>query len=442
MLRSFWTHCQSLRAMMMSSKISLKPFSKKQLDSMLWWTKPQLKDHCGIICDGAVRSGKTFSMSLGFVFWSMKCFDKGSFAICGKTIKSVRRNVIKPLFDFLESLDFLTVKDYVSKGYFEVTMDKKTNRYYLFGGKDESSGNLIQGVTLCGILLDEVAIMPRSFVEQAIARCSVEGSRLWFNCNPENPFHWFKKEWIDKAVQKNCHYIHFDLSDNPSLSQKIIKRYHALYSGSFYERYVLGKWVSAEGLVYPFFSPEKHVCKELPSSFSKFVMSVDYGTVNPTSCGLWGKSGEVWYRIAEYYYSSKVEGKLRTDEEHYEGIVQLSKFAEKYGGSVSAIVCDPSAASFMEVIRRHGQFKVLPAKNDVLSGIRKVSDAINQGKVKFSEECSDTIREFSLYRWDERLARDAPIKENDHSMDDVRYFVTTFLNNGADDFFVLSVSRG
>lgn len=408
---------------------------------MLWWNKPDLCDCCGIICDGAVRSGKTFSMSLGYIFWSMKCFDKGSFAICGKTIKSVRRNVVRPLFDFLDRLDFLTVKDYVSKGYFEVTMSGKRNRYYLFGGKDEASANLIQGVTLCGILLDEVAIMPRSFVEQAIARCSVEGSRLWFNCNPENPFHWFKKEWVDKAKEKNCHYIHFDLCDNPSLSPEIIKRYHSLYSGSFYERYILGKWVSAEGLVYPFFNPEKHVCKELPHSFSKLVMSVDYGTVNPTSCGLWGKSRDVWYRISEYYYDSKLQGSLRTDEEHYDAIVKLSKIGEKYGLTVSAIVCDPSAASFMETIRRHGEFKVLPARNDVLSGIRKVSDAICKGKVKFSTECVDTLREFCLYRWDERSGHDAPIKEHDHSMDDVRYFVTTFLNEGADDFFVLSVSR-
>lgn len=425
----------------MSKNNPLKPFSKKQLESMLWWSYPKLRSRCGIICDGAIRSGKTFSMSMGFIFWAMKNFDKGSFAICGKTIKSVRRNVVKPLFDFLDGLDFLTVNDFISKGYFEVSTDKSVNRFYLFGGKDESSASLIQGVTLCGILLDEVALMPRSFVEQAIARCSVEESRLWFNCNPENPYHWFKKEWVDKAKEKNCHYIHFDLTDNPALSPKIIKRYHAQYSGSFYQRFVLGKWVSAEGLVYPFFNPEKHVCRTLPKSFSKFVISVDYGTVNPTSCGLWGKSGEKWFRVAEYYYDSKIEGALRTDEEHYRALEELAQKCEEYHLALSAICCDPSAASFMEVIRRHGKYSVIPAKNDVLSGIRKVSDAINQGKIVFYKDCADVIREFSLYRWDEKSGHDAPIKENDHSMDDVRYFVTTFLNDVADDFFVLSVSR-
>lgn len=419
----------------------LKGFSKKQLKLMLWWEMNDTKDFCAVIADGAVRSGKTFSMVLGFIFWSMKSFDKTSFAICSKTIKSARRNVVKPLFDFLDTVKFISYREFISKGYFEVTMGQTTNRYYLFGGKDEASGGLIQGITLGGLLLDETALMPRSFVEQAIARCSLDGSRLWFNCNPDNPYHWFKREWIDKAKEKNCLYLHFDLTDNPSLSPAIIKRYHSLYSGAFYERFVLGKWCSAEGLVYPFFNPDKHCVKQLPESFTRFVMSVDYGTVNPTSIGLWGKSGEVWYRISEYYYSSKKEGALRTDEEHYDALLKLSEKAVSFGGRVEQVVCDPSAASFMECIRRHGELKVVAANNDVLSGIRKVSDALNQGKLMFSHECCDTLREFSLYRWDEKSGHDAPIKENDHSMDDLRYFVTCFLKENTDDFCVLSVSR-
>ena len=408
---------------------------------MLWWDTDGTRDCCGCIADGAVRSGKTFSMSLGFIFWSMKSFDKMNFAICGKTIKSVRRNVVKPLTDWLSGLDFVSVTECVSKGYFEVTMAQRKNRYYLFGGKDEASGSLIQGITLAGLFLDETALMPRSFVEQAIARCSVEGSRLWFNCNPDNPYHWFKREWIDKAKNKNCCYIHFDLTDNPSLSKKIIKRYHSLYSGAFYQRFVLGKWCSAEGLVYPFFNPEKHCVGELPKSFTRFCMSVDYGTVNPTSAGLWGKSDGVWYRIDEYYYSSRTQGVQRTDEEHYAAIEELAKTAALYGGQVEAVVCDPSAASFIQCIKRHGKMQVIPAKNDVLSGIRRVSDAIISKKIKFSQRCYDSLREFSLYRWDEKSGHDAPIKENDHAMDDIRYFVTCFLNEDADSFCVLSVSR-
>lgn len=419
----------------------LRGFSKKQLRSMLWWNMSDTKDCCGCIADGAVRSGKTFSMALGFIFWSMKSFNRMSFAICSKTIKSARRNVSKPLIDSLSGFDFITIKEYASKNYFEVEMSGVKNRYYLFGGKDESSGSLIQGMTLAGLLMDETALMPRSFVEQAIARCSVDGSKLWFNCNPDNPYHWFKREWIDKAKEKNCLYIHFELSDNPSLSDEIIKRYHTLYTGAFYERFVLGKWCSAEGLVYPAFNREKHCVKDFPESFSRFCMSVDYGTVNPTSAGLWGKSKDAWYRISEYYYDSKREGMQRTDEEHYAALEKLSEKASEYGGKVDAVVCDPSAASFIECIRRHGKMRVIKANNDVLSGIRKVSDALNSCKIFFSEDCTDSLREFSLYRWDEKSGNDSPLKENDHAMDDIRYFVTCFSDENTDSFCVLSVSR-
>lgn len=408
---------------------------------MLWWSMDDSRDFDAIIADGAVRSGKTFSMSLGFVFWSMKTFDRNSFAICSKTIKSARRNVVKPLFDFLSGLEFFSVKDFLSKGYFEISLGRKTNRYYIFGGRDESSAGLIQGVTLSGLLLDETALMPRSFVEQAIARCSVSGSKLWFNCNPDNPYHWFKCEWIDKAELKNCLYLHFDLTDNPSLSEKIIKRYHTLYSGAFYERFILGKWSSAEGLVYPFFTPDKHSVNSLPCHFTRFVMSVDYGTVNPTSAGLWGKSEGVWYRVREYYFDSRKEGFQRTDEEHYRKLSELSRYALDFGGRVDTVVCDPSAASFIECIRRHGEMTVVPAKNDVISGIRKVSDALNQKKILIYKDCRDALREFSLYRWDEKSKSDSPIKENDHAMDDIRYFVTRFLEENTEDFCVLSVQR-
>lgn len=409
---------------------------------MLWWNSPENKNRSGIICDGAVRSGKTFSMSLGFVLWSMTSFDKTAFALCGKTIKSLRRNVIAPLFNCLSDFKFFDITDFPSKCYFEITLQNRTNRYYLFGGKDESSAALIQGVTLGGILLDETALMPRSFVEQAVARCSVSGSRLWFNCNPDNPHHWFKREWIDKAYEKNLLYLHFDLNDNPSLSAEIIKRYHSLYSGAFYNRFVLGKWCTAEGLVYTNFSCQKHTVASLPEKFSRCVMSVDYGTVNPTSAGLWGFYGKVWYRISEYYFSSKTEGFQRTDEEHYREILKLSKIAETYGAKTDCAVVDPSAASFIECIRRHGDFSVIPAKNDVLSGIRKVSDALSGEKIKIHRDCADSIREFSLYRWKEKSTRDCPVKENDHAMDDIRYFVCEFLNDSRQDSFcVLSVSR-
>ena len=411
-----------------------KTFSKKQLAVLSWWQDPKYSNLDAIICDGAVRSGKTSCMSISFAAWAMKTFSGSDFAICGKTITSVKRNLVNGLIKDLKELGF-SVSEKTSRNYFDVSFRNITNRFYVFGGKDESSAALIQGMTLGGVLLDEVVLMPRSFVEQAIARCSKEGSRLWFNCNPENPSHWFYTEWIKKAKQKNALYVHFEMSDNPSLSKRVLKRYESLYSGAFYERYVLGKWCAVSGVVYPMFSHSAHVTETVPDC-SRFAVSCDYGTVNPASFGLWGEANGRWYRLKEYYYNSKTEGSLRTDEEHYSALEELCR-----GKTIEAVVCDPSAASFIECIRRHGKFKVLPAKNDVISGIRRVSEALRLRKIMFTPECNDTLREFTLYRWDERNGNDRVVKENDHAMDDVRYFVSEFIDKGEDDCFFASVSR-
>lgn len=416
---------------------SFSEFSPKQLDVLTWWCRNSDKHrYDAIICDGAVRSGKTVCMSLSFVAWTFYDFNETSFAICGKTIASLKRNVITPLTPILTSLGFgLKMKS--SQNFIEITYKDKLNRFYLFGGKDEGSASLIQGMTLGGVLLDEVALMPRSFVEQAIARCSLEGSKMWFNCNPEHPMHWFYREWIKKAKEKNCRYLHFTMRDNPALTPAIIRRYESLYSGAFYKRFVEGEWVAAQGTVYPMFSSEIHVRKPPdPSLIRRYYISCDYGTVNPCSFGLWGEYNGKWYRIREYYYNSRSEGEQRTDIEHYE---ELEKLAETI--TPEAVIVDPSAASFIQCIRRKGRFTVIPAKNDVLDGIRQVSDALKQESIYFSPECEDTLREFSLYKWDEKAVRDAPRKENDHAMDDLRYFVTTALNAPDNDFFVMSVSR-
>ena len=194
---------------------------------MNWWSDTHYKDHDAIICDGAVRSGKTLSMSLGFVLWASYSFNGGSLAICGKTVTSLRRNVITPLLPILRSYGFICIEK-VSRSYIDLTFLGNTNRFYLFGGKDEGSASLIQGMTLSGVFLDEAALMPRSFVEQALARCSVSGSKMWFNCNPDNPAHWFYNEWIKKAKEKHALYVHFTMDDNPSLSESLKERYKRL----------------------------------------------------------------------------------------------------------------------------------------------------------------------------------------------------------------------
>ena len=415
--------------------MTIKELSPKQKLTMMWWAQPKYSGYDAVICDGAVRSGKTLSMSLGFVFWASNSFSGGTFAMCGKTVTSLRRNVITPLLNMLGGVGF-TCCEKVSKNYIDITLLGRTNRFYLFGGKDEGSASLIQGITLSGVFLDEVALMPRSFVEQALARCSVSGSKMWFNCNPDNPSHWFYTEWIKKAEQKRALYLHFTMDDNPSLSQKLKNRYKRLYSGAFYDRFVLGKWTASEGLVYPMFSREKHVYSGSVDC-EKYVVSCDYGTVNPSSFGLWGLSNGKWHRVCEYYYSSKREGISRTDEEHYQALEELAG-----GLKIEKVIVDPSAASFIECIRRHKKFRVVKADNDVITGIRRVCAALKQDRLMINDSCRDIIREFSLYRWNEKSAGDFPVKENDHAMDDMRYFVSDMLaEKGGDDFFALSVSR-
>ncbi len=415
----------------------ISKFSPKQTLAVKWWNSPEYRNYDAIICDGAVRSGKTMSMSIGFISWSMTNFKNGSFALCGKTITSLKRNVITPLVNTLGSIGFTCIEK-VSKNYIDIRLCGVINRYYLFGGKDESSASLIQGMTLCGVFFDEVALMPRSFVEQALARCSVRNSKMWFNCNPENPYHWFYTEWIKKAKEKNALYLHFTMDDNPSLSAEIKERYSKLYSGVFHERFILGIWTVSSGLVYPMVDSRIHFFSDEPVC-ERFIVSCDYGTVNPSSFGLWGLSDGIWYRLKEYYYCSKREGISRTDEEHYAALENLTD-----GFNIDFIIVDPSAASFIECIKRHGKFTVKKADNDVLSGIRRVSDAIKQKKIMFSTSCKDTVREFSLYQWNDKVNYDVPLKENDHAMDDIRYFVSTVLadnNSGNDNFFVLSAER-
>ena len=401
---------------------AFKPFSPKQMQALTWWCPGSPHSgKSGIICDGAVRSGKTLCMSLSFVSWAFYRFRDTAFALCGKTVASLRRNVLTPLTEQLTALGF-TCTFKISRSELTVRRDGRENRFYLFCGRDESSAALIQGMTLGGVLLDEVALMPRSFVEQALARCSLEGATYWFNCNPEHPYHWFYKEWIQKAAEKQVLYLHFQMTDNPSLSPAVLRRYKRLYSGTFYRRFVEGRWVAADGLVYPMFDPKRHVGAPAAPA-GPWYLSCDYGTVNPFSLGLWCRDGDAWCRVAEYYHSGRATGVQLTDEEYYAHLCELAG-----DRPIAALIIDPSAASFAETVLRHGRYPVLKADNDVVAGIHRVSRALQQAQIKIAPGCKDALREFSLYQWDNSLRRDAPKKENDHAMDDIRYFVSTVLN--------------
>ena len=404
---------------LMQSTFKFRPFSRKQKQVLTWWMPESgVSDANGIIADGAIRSGKTVCMALSFVIWSMETFQEQNFAMCGKTVGSFRRNVLAVMKPMLRGRGY-QFSDRRSDNLLIVTKGNVKNYYYIFGGKDESSQDLIQGITLAGLLLDEVALMVESFVNQAVARCSVTGSKIWFNCNPAGPRHWFKVKWIDLREKHNLLYLRFTMDDNLSLSEKIKERYRAMFSGVFFRRYILGEWCVAEGLVYPMFDRVENVVNDADGP-GDYYIAMDYGTINPTAFGLWRLHNGTATMVKEYYHNSRETNRQKTDEEYYADLV---KFAA--GFKIKKIIIDPSAASFKETIRRKEAFSVMDAKNDVLDGIRVTSTMIQDRRLKIHSSCKETLREVEEYRWADNPEKDVVIKENDHSMDQMRYLCFT-----------------
>ena len=239
-----------------------------------------------LICDGAVRSGKTSIMMWAFVRWAMENFNGQRFGVCGRTVDSCTKNIIVPFTAMSLAKERYIIRWRRGDKVMEVRRGAVTNYFEVFGGKDEASYTLIQGRTLAGVLLDEVVLMPRSFVEQALARCSVDGAKLWFSCNPGSPHHWFYQEWIKRHRERNALYLHFEMKDNPGLSEKTLARYENMYAGIFYDRYVRGLWVAAEGVVYKDFAnnTEKYLiddplkwAEDQGTKFSVISIGVDFG---------------------------------------------------------------------------------------------------------------------------------------------------------------------
>lgn len=416
------------------------PFSKQQVKVLTWWTDTSpYKDSDAIICDGAVRSGKTVSLCLSYVMWAMEKFNGYNFAICGKTVGATRRNVIQPLKQQLKSRHYM-VEDSLSNGLIIIRkkyVDTKTgkvkdsiNYFYVFGGKDEASQDLIQGITLAGVFFDEVALMPQSFVNQATARCSVKGAKFWFSCNPDNPFHWFKEEWIDKADEKKYLYLHFTMKDNPSLSPEVIERYESLYTGVFYKRYILGLWVLADGVVYPMFDSEKHMI-DYRRNWTRLFIAGDFGIQNPTTFGLYGfYEPEKHYHLIDYTYHDGRHTQQKTTREYVDDLIEL---IERNNCKPEYIAIDPSAAALIVEIRKNSYFrrrgiKIMKAKNNVMLGIQTLSTLLNLNKFTIAPHCTEDAKEFVTYSWDSDKAdkgEDAVIKTNDHCMDRNRYAVMT-----------------
>ncbi len=355
-----------------------------------------------LICDGAVRSGKTSVMSLSFFLWAMGNFNDCAFAFCGKSVGAVERNIITPLTSIRYLRNHFEIR--YNRGGHVITArrGRRENRFYLFGGKDESSYALIQGVTLAGVLLDEVALMPRSFVEQALARCSVGGAKLWFNCNPENPLHWFRQEWILNPAQHRALHLHFLMDDNPGLDEQTKRRYESMFSGVFYSRYILGKWVMSEGVIYDMFDQTKNVYRpeerpvDLQWSFQRTI-ACDYGTTNPTRFLEIYDNGETIRVNREYSWDSRKQHRQKTDQEY------ADDFFEFMGDQWCAAIVDPSAASFIAELRARGVY-VIPADNDVPDGIRKTASLIQRRVILVCEQCSCLFDEMGTYLWDDKAA--------------------------------------
>ena len=415
-------------------------FSKKQRQIFTWWLpNSPVREAGGIIADGAIRSGKTVSMSLSYTMWSMANYDGQNFIMAGKTISSFKRNVLQNLKLMLTSRGYHWI--YHISGDFpnmlEVSRNGRTNYFYIFGGKDEGSQDLVQGITAAGAFFDEVALMPESFVNQATARCSVEGATWWFNCNPAGPMHWFKLEWIDKRIKKRLLYLHFTMDDNLSLSEKVKEKYRAMYAGVFYLRYIKGLWAVAEGLIYTMLTDDNlYTDQERPVALKNTAMkaiTVDYGTTNPcVFLEVWDDGQTIWID-QEYRWDSRSEearrsaNPQRTDAQYAD---DMTEFMGMEPQNQCMVVVDPSAASFITELRSRGLY-VKPANNEVADGIRVVGSLLAKRNIQINKDnCKGLISEMQSYVWDDKAAErgeEKPVKQKDHGPDALRYYCYTVL---------------
>lgn len=377
-------------------------------------------------------------MSLSYVMWAMERHDGKNFIMAGKTISSFKRNVLQNLKLMLTSRGYRW--DYHISGdlpnMLEVTRKGKTNYFFIFGGKDEGSQDLVQGITAAGAFFDEVALMPESFVNQATGRCSVEGRKFWFNCNPAGPMHWFKLNWIDKCRKKKLLYLHFTMDDNLSLSEEIKARYRGMYSGVFYLRYIKGLWKAAEGLIYTMFTDDNlYTDDQRPIGLKSTAIrsiAVDYGTTNPcVFLDIWDDGQTLWVD-REYRWDSRSEearrspNPQRTDSQYAD---DMAAFMGSRPEEQCEIIVDPSAASFITELQGRGYY-VKPADNEVIDGIRIVSTLLVKRNIRINWNCKGLIAELQSYVWDDKAAErgeEKPIKQQDHGPDALRYYCKTKL---------------
>ena len=291
---------------------------------------------------------------------------------------------------------------------------------YCLGAEKVSQVAKIQGASIKYCYGDEIAKWNKEVFAMLQSRLDKPYSCFDGTCNPESPSHWLKgfidRPDIDSYVQK------YTIFDNPFLPKKFVDDLCKEYTGTvYYGRYIEGEWTLAEGLIYPMY--REAIAEPPDDEAAQYVLSIDYGTQNAFSAGLWEKHGNTWYRAKEYYYSGRETGAQKTDEEYASDLDKFVKEAK--GQDKIRTIIDPSAASFIALLRKRGGYRVIPADNAVADGIRETATCLKNGKIKISPKCTHWIKEVQGYVWDDQSQEDKPIKVDDHAQDDCRYFVKT-----------------
>lgn len=363
---------------------------------------------------GATRSGKTF-LDIAYVIPARIRERIGKDGLCvflGNTQGTLQRNIIEPLQARWGTSLVGNIRSNNTAAVFG-------EKVYCLGADKANQVDRIRGASIKYCYGDEVVTWHKDVFDMLKTRLDKECSCFDGTCNPDSPNHWFKK-FLESGA--DIYLQEYQIYDNPFLPPDFVPELENELRGTvFFDRYILGRWTLAEGLIYPDAANGLYTV-QTPANIrcTQYYVSIDYGTLNPCSMGLWGLSGGVWYRLREYYYSGRDGRTCKTDEEYYNELVKLAA-----GLPIRSVIVDPSAASFVTTIRRHGKFNVRPARNTVLDGIRNTAAALAAGRIRICGCCENTLAEFAAYRWDVKADEDRPVKENDHAMDDIRYFVNT-----------------
>ena len=396
-------------------------YTPKQRELLRLWQTNKL-NRINLL-SGSVRSGKTWISLVLWAFWVATMPKEKNYLMTAKSLTTLKRNV----------LDLLT--ELVGEKNFTFSIAQKQallfgRKIYLEGANDARAESKIRGMTLQGAYCDELTLYGEDFFTMMLSRLSEPNAKLFATTNPDSPMHWLNKQYIERRHKLSMMLMTFLIDDNTFLDPSYVEELKKEYVGVFYDRFIKGEWVLAEGRVYPGFSEIDNVTEDIPEGGTYYI-SIDYGTLNPFSAGLWCVSDGKAVRIKEYYHSGPDTKRQLTDEEYHAELEKLIQYTDSEGVlqeyEIDRVVIDPSAASFIACMRRHGKFRVKHAVNTVIDGIRNVTSMLNSKRLFIHSSCKDSIKEFGLYSWDDKAQEDKVIKENDHAMDDIRYFVNTIL---------------